>query len=83
LGYSEDWLCSIFANLTEDLYVALRAAWLSGMIVHKYRMLQAEQSDLCRIRASMCGNAQSPEVRKTILFLSFANAHRYHIINAD
>jgi hypothetical protein len=51
VGLSEDWLCSIFSNLTEDLSVALRAAWLSGMIVHKYHMLQAEASAFSRMRA--------------------------------
>ena len=50
-GYSEEWLCTIFSNLTDDLYVALRAAWLSGMIVHKHHMLQAGQSEFSRMRA--------------------------------
>jgi hypothetical protein len=43
-GHSEEWLCSIFANLTEDLEIALRSAWLATMIVHCQSMRQADRS---------------------------------------
>ena len=63
-GFSEAWLSSIFSNLTEDLYVALRAAWLSGMIVHKYHMLHAEQTEFSRIRSAIRASSRaSLEVR--------------------
>ena len=62
VGHSEDWLCSIFSNLTEDLYVALRAAWLSGMIVHKHHMLQAGQSKFSSMRAFVRQHALGSKV---------------------
>jgi hypothetical protein len=43
-GHSEEWLCSIFANLTEDLEIALRSAWHATMIVHYQSMRQANVS---------------------------------------
>ncbi len=63
-GFSEDWLRSICSNLTKDLYVALRAAWLSGMIVHKHHMLHAEQTEFSRMRSVIrCRVRASLEVR--------------------
>jgi hypothetical protein len=41
-GHSEEWLCSIFANLTEDLEIALQAAWHATMVVHNQCMRQAD-----------------------------------------
>ena len=35
-GYPEATLCSIFGNMPEDLIIALRAAWLSNTIVHRF-----------------------------------------------
>lgn len=57
-GFSEDWLCAIFSNLTEELYSALQAAWLSMMIIQRERMLMAEDSmhnRLYRATASVLG----------------------------
>jgi hypothetical protein len=41
-GHSEEWLCTIFSNLTEELEIALRAAWHATMVVHSQCMRQAE-----------------------------------------
>ena len=70
VGHSEDWLCSVFSNLTEDLYVALRAAWLSGMIVHKHHMLQAGQSEISIMRAIFRKCALDAQVQKGLLELA-------------
>lgn len=43
-GFSEQWLCSLFGNLTEDLNVALRAALISTYIIQKHSMISAENS---------------------------------------
>jgi hypothetical protein len=59
-GHSEEWLCSIFANLTEDLEIALRSAWHATMIVHYQSMRQAEGSLHNRMRqafATVLGHA--------------------------
>ena len=55
LGYPEEWLCSIFANLTQDLSLALRTAWLSMMIIHKRKMCQAELTE----HSHMLANART------------------------
>ena len=52
-GFSEAWLCSIFSNFSEDLLEALRAAWLSVMIVHFHSMQQAENTPYSHYRRSM------------------------------
>ena len=60
-------MCSIFTNLTEDLNVALRAAWLSSMIIHKQHMLTAKRSTFSQSREAMAralgrGGAEPAEV---------------------
>jgi hypothetical protein len=52
-GFSEEWLCSIFSNLTDELHVALRAATVSAFIIHKYNMMRAESSTYNRMRLAM------------------------------
>jgi hypothetical protein len=43
-GHSEEWLCSIFASLTEELEFVIRAAWLSMKILQRKCMQIAESS---------------------------------------
>ncbi len=64
LGFPEEWLRSIFANLTQDLYSALRAAWLSMMIIHKHHMCQAELTEYSRMLAF--ARAASPYAAKRV-----------------
>jgi hypothetical protein len=52
-GHSEEWLCAIFSNLTEELEIALRAAWHATMVVHSQCMRQAEESLHNRSRRAM------------------------------
>jgi hypothetical protein len=49
-GFSEEWLCDIFSNLTEELNSSLQAAWLSIMIIQRERMLIAADSMHNRLR---------------------------------
>ena len=44
IGYSEAWLQAIFANLSDDLALALRDAWLASMLEQRESMLIAEGS---------------------------------------
>jgi hypothetical protein len=59
-GHREEWLCSMFSNLTEDLEIALRSAWLATMIVHSQSIRHAEGSVYNRTRqaiATVLGHA--------------------------
>ena len=49
-GHSEWWMCSIFANLTDDLAAALRDAWLASMIYGRQANRLAEHSANNRTR---------------------------------
>ena len=68
LGFPEAWLSSIFANLTQDLYVALRAAWLSTMIIHKHHMCHAELTEHSRVLA--IARAAAPASAKVVRILA-------------
>ena len=64
-GLSEEWLCSLFGNLPEDLCDALRAAYVSSLIVHKHNMTRAETSTHNRMRyaiGSIFGRTSEAEV---------------------
>ena len=54
-GHPESWLCSIFANLTDDLAAALRDAWLTSMILRRQATGLAEGSTynrMCHVLSS-------------------------------
>ena len=67
VGHSEAWLCSIFTNLSEDLALALRDAWLAVMIEQRACMLIAEASVDNRMRQAIeeaLGRKEQDAVRK-------------------
>ena len=43
-GYSEDWLRSIYSNLTDELSFALRDAWLATVVIQRVNSLRAENN---------------------------------------
>ena len=52
MGYSEEWLCSIFSNLTDELSSALRNAVFSINIMQQYNLSRAEWSDYNCLRSA-------------------------------
>jgi hypothetical protein len=67
-GFSEEWLCSIFSNLTEDLLESLRAAWLSVMIIHLHSMQQADNTAYSQYRRKMQQIMQSEVLADTFFW---------------
>jgi hypothetical protein len=61
-GHPESWLCSIFANLTDDLATALRDAWLASMILLSEANLMAERSTFNRMRRAVASAIDDVEV---------------------
>jgi hypothetical protein len=61
-GHPESWLCSIFANLTDDLAAALRDAWLASMILLSEANLMAERSTYNRMRRVVASVIDDVEV---------------------
>ncbi len=52
-GHSEAFLCSVFANLTDELVGALRDAWLAMMVAQRRAMRRAEDSPHNRARGAI------------------------------
>mmetsp|Transcript_35742 Transcript_35742/g.93760 ORF Transcript_35742/g.93760 Transcript_35742/m.93760 type:complete len:249 (-) Transcript_35742:310-1056(-) len=53
VGYPEEWLCSIFNNLPDELSEALRAAYFGVSIVHEMNMQRAQDSFCNRMRQTI------------------------------
>ncbi len=56
-GHPESWLCSIFANLTDDRVTVLRDAWLASMVLCGQANRLAERTTYNRTRRLVLGIA--------------------------
>jgi hypothetical protein len=76
-GHPELWLCSIFANLTDDLAAALRDAWFSSMILRRQATHQAENSAYNRMRRALVGAVDEAEVTIMSPFVGYSPLGRF------